>query len=273
MSLDYKFQQLQKILSTFGSVAVAFSGGVDSTFLLKVASTVLGKEKVLALTAVSPIFPGYEIDQSIELATTIGVRHQLCASNQMEQNDFIVNGRQRCYHCKNNMLKLFLSQLSGSAATLLDGSNLDDQNDYRPGQKAVTQLQIRSPLLEAELSKQEIRELSQELKLPTWDKQPFACLATRIPYGDTITIKRLQRIDQCETWLRLRNFTTYRVRCHGKLARIEVSAADMLRLLMAPLQLELIEHFKQNGFDYTTIDLQGYRSGSMNEALPQMTLS
>ena len=267
MSLDEKYQHLKDILSEFNSVTIAFSGGVDSTLLLKVACDSLGADKVLALTATSPIFPSYEIEQSKHLAEEMGVRQQFIDSNEMELADFVDNGLQRCYYCKYNLLSLFIRELRGTSRILLDGSNLDDQDDYRPGQKAVTQLQVRSPLFEAKLGKQEIRDLSHELGLSTWDKQSFACLATRFPYGTPITVDRLKQIDRCETWLRLQGFSTYRVRYHNQLARIEVSPAAIPRFLEETFRLELVETFKINGFDYVTLDLQGYRSGSMNEIL------
>ena len=273
MALDEKYQHLQKILSGFDSVVVAFSGGVDSTLLLKVACDCLGTDKVLALTATSPIFPHYEIEQSKLLAEEFGVRQEFIDSNEMELSDFAENTLQRCYHCKHNMLRLFLQAMTERPGTLLEGSNLDDQDDYRPGQKAVTQLKICSPLLEANFKKSEIRELSRQLELSTWNKQPFACLATRFPYGTRITIDRLQQVDQCETWLRLQGFSNYRVRYHNQLARIEVSPAEFTRLTEETLRLELVEIFKHNGFDYVTLDLQGYRSGSMNEILSDNIVS
>lgn len=270
MSLVEKYQHLQNILAGFSSVAIAFSGGVDSTLLLKVACDSLGADKILALTATSPIFPSYEIEQSQRLAVEFGVRQQLISSHEMELADFVKNGLQRCYYCKHNLFSLFLNELKKTPGkTLLDGSNLDDQDDYRPGQKAITQLNIASPLLEAKLGKPEIRELSRQLGLSTWDKQPFACLATRIPYGTRITIEGLKQIEQCETWLRLQGFSHYRVRCYNQLARIEVAPEEIARFLDETLRLDLVETCKSNGFDYVTLDLQGYRSGSMNEILPE----
>ncbi|WP_321366682.1 ATP-dependent sacrificial sulfur transferase LarE [uncultured Desulfuromusa sp.] len=268
MSLDEKYKHLQSILSDFNSAVIAFSGGVDSTLLLKVACDTLGTDKVLALTATSPIFPSYEIEQSRKLANEFGVRQQFVDSGEIKLNDFVENNLQRCYHCKHNMLNRFLQTITVSSGVLLDGSNLDDQQDYRPGQKAVTELKIRSPLLEAKFSKDEIRTLSRQLNLSTWNKQPFACLATRFPYGTRITTKRLQQVDRCETWLRLHNFSFYRVRCHDQLARIEVGYDEISRLLDKTLHADLVTTFKANGFDYVTLDLQGYRSGSMNEVLP-----
>lgn len=272
MHLAKKYQHLQKILSGFDSVVIAFSGGVDSTLLLKVACDSLGSDKVLALTATSPIFPSYETEQSKRLAKEFGVQQQFIDSNEMELSNFIENGPQRCYHCKHNLFNLFLQKIAETATkTLFDGSNLDDQDDYRPGRKAITQLKIRSPLLEAKLSKHEIRELSRKLGLSTWNKQPFACLATRFPYGTKITANRLKQIDQCESWLRLQGFSNYRVRCHDQLARIEVGREEIPRLLEETLRFDLLETFKLNGFDYVTLDLQGYRSGSMNEILPEIS--
>jgi len=269
MDLDEKYQYLQNILSNFDSAIVAFSGGVDSTLLLKIACDTLGANQVLALTATSPIFPSYEIELSKQLANEFGVRQQFIDSGQMELADFVENNLQRCYHCKHKMISLFLQTISEMPGILLDGSNLDDQEDFRPGQKAVTQLKIRSPLLEANLGKEEIRTLSRQLKLSTWNKQPFACLATRFPYGTKITTKRLQQVDKCETWLRLQGFSYYRVRCHDQLARIEVGHGEITRLLDKTLQIDLLETFKANGFAYVTLDLQGYRSGSMNEILSE----
>ena len=273
MSLTEKYQHLKDILSEFNSVVIAFSGGVDSTLLLKVACDSLGAAKVLALTATSPIFPSYEIEQSKLLAEEFGVQQQFFDSGEMELADFVENNLQRCYHCKHNMLRLFLQVMAEMPGTLLEGSNLDDQDDYRPGQKAVAQLKIRSPLLEANLRKSEIRELSRQLKLSTWDKQPFACLATRFPYGTRITTDRLKQIDQCENWLRLQGFSNYRVRYHNQLARVEVSPTEIHRFVEETLRLELVDVFKLNGFDYVTLDLQGYRSGSMNEVLSDIIVS
>jgi uncharacterized protein len=272
MSLDEKYHKLQQILINLDSAVVAFSGGVDSTLLLKVACDSLGSEKVLALTAISPIFPAYEIEQTQQLARDFGVRLQLIATDELALDTFVENSPQRCYHCKHHLFGLFLQEVRKVGfATLLDGSNLDDLNDYRPGKAALEQLNILSPLREAEFSKQDIRDLSQRLGLSTWNKQPFACLATRFPYGTKITAERLKQIDSCESWLRNNGFLNYRVRYHHSLARVEVAPDEIPRLLDEQLRLALVAAFKQNGFDYITLDLQGYRSGSMNEVLSQTT--
>jgi len=272
MDLDAKYSRLKELLTSFDKVAVAFSGGVDSTLLLKVASDCLGPHNVLALTAVSPIFPAYEIEQSQELARELKVQQRLIKTNQFSLNLFKENGPQRCFHCKHDLFSQLLKsvQQSDTVDTLLDGSNLDDLDDYRPGQDAIKELNIRSPLLEAELTKQDVRDLSRTLDLKTWDKQPFACLATRFPYGTEITLEHLHQVDACETWLRRNGFTLYRVRFHGQLARVEIDIQEMPRLVEKELRLAMIAAFKENGFDYITLDLQGYRSGSMNETLPEV---
>ncbi len=269
MNLTEKYHNLKQSLAQFDSVVVAFSGGVDSTFLLKVATEVLGPQKVLALTAISPIYPEFESAQSSRLAKTIGVEQQLVENNELEIPEFTANHPRRCYHCKLALFSRFL-QLAKEKGyqTVLDGSNLDDLADYRPGRDATEELQIGSPLLEAGLNKAEIRELSKQLGLPTWDKQAFACLASRFPYGTAITAERLKQIDRCEGWLRGQGFNNYRVRYHEQVARIEVPPNDISRLLDEDLRQQLVTEFKAAGFTYVTLDLQGYRTGSMNETLP-----
>jgi len=269
MDLDAKYSRLKELLTSFDKVAVAFSGGVDSTLLLKVTSDCLGPHNVLAFTAVSPIFPAYEIEQSQQLARELKVQQRLIKTNQLSLNQFKENGPQRCFHCKHLLLSQLLESVQQSD-TLLEGSNLDDLDDYRPGHEAIKNLNIRSPLLEAKLTKQDVRDLSRTLGLKTWDKQPFACLATRFPYGTEITLEHLQQVDACETWLRRNGFSLYRVRFHGQLARVEIDIQEMPRLVEKELRLAMIAAFKENGFDYITLDLQGYRSGSMNETLPEV---
>jgi uncharacterized protein len=268
--LAAKYLRLKQLLGQYSAVAVAFSGGVDSTLLLKAAAEVLGADKVLALTAKSPLYPEYEAAESVQLSREFGIRQLLIDNDELSSAAFVANDPQRCYHCKLALYRHFL-QLAreNGCQTVLDGSNLDDLDDYRPGQQALQELQIASPLLEAGLKKAEIRQLSKQLGLPTWAKQAFACLASRIPYGTEITNERLRQVEQCEDWLRRHNFTNYRVRYHQQLARIEVPPADIERLLDTKLRQKLVAAFKAAGFTYITLDLEGYRTGSMNETLPE----
>jgi uncharacterized protein len=270
MSLNAKMAKLQALLSEIGQVVVAFSGGVDSTFLLKVASDCLGAKNVIALTATSPTYPDYEFQQACELAQEIGVEQIVIESNELEIPGFADNPPRRCYHCKFELFSLCLEQAKMRGfTTVLDGSNLDDLGDYRPGRDAVNELQVRSPLLEAGLGKEDIRALSRELGLRTWDKQAFACLSSRFPYGTKITLERLRQIDSCETFLRENDFKNYRVRYHDDIARIEVAPDEIQRLIDDQLRDRLVAAFKQAGFIFVTLDLQGYRTGSMNATLPQ----
>ena len=268
MTLEAKARRLSEILTGMGSVVVAFSGGVDSTFLLHQACSVLGADRVLALTATSPTYPLHEQEESRRLAASFGVRQLLIESNELEIPGFAENRPDRCYHCKKELFTLCRTEAQRLGyAFILDGSNSDDLDDYRPGRRAAGELGVRSPLLEAALSKEEIRTLSRAAGLPTWDKQPFACLSSRFPYGTEITAERLERLDRCETALREQGFRTYRVRFHDDVARIEVAVEEIARFADPTVREVVVAACKAAGFAYVALDLQGYRSGSMNETL------
>lgn len=265
-SLDERFAALKARLTSFGSVVVAFSGGVDSTFLLKVAIDTLGADKVLALTATSPTYPEFEFNEACRLAREFGAEQLVVESNELEIPGFAENDRRRCYHCKSELFSICRDKARELGyAEILDGSNLDDLQDYRPGRDAACELAVRSPLLEAGLRKEDIRTLSRQLGLSTADKQAFACLSSRFPYGTEITAERLQQVDACETFLRQQGFNNYRVRYHGEIARIEVAPAELQRFFDPELRQAVVTACKQAGFTYVTLDLQGYRTGSMNE--------
>ncbi len=267
--LKEKYQKLKDILAAMDSVVVAFSGGVDSTFLLRVARDVLGKEKVLALTATSPTYPEYELEESRALAKEMQVRQVEVESDELKIPGFSQNERDRCYHCKKELFTLCRQKAKELGyGFILDGSNLDDLDDIRPGRRAIEELEVRSPLLEAELTKNEIRLLSRDLNLPTWQKQPFACLSSRFPFGTEITPERLVQVGRCETFLRHRRVHNYRVRFHGETARIEVAPDEIDKFLDADFRREVVAEFKAAGFTYVALDLEGYRTGSMNEAHP-----
>jgi uncharacterized protein len=266
MTPEHKFLKLKNLIQEMDSVLVAFSGGVDSTFLLRVARDVLGAENVLAFTALSPTYPRSEFEESRELAASFGVRQVVVESNELEIPGFAQNDRRRCYHCKKELFSLCRRKAEELGfRTVLDGSNLDDLGDYRPGREAAEELGVRSPLMEAGLTKEDIRFFSRKMGLPTWDKQPFACLSSRLPYGTEITPGRLDRVERCEAFLRRKGFRNYRVRFHGETARIEVAPEEIPRFLDEKLRREVVGEFKAAGFTYVALDLEGYRTGSMNE--------
>lgn len=246
-------------------VVVAFSGGVDSTVVLRVAMDALGVENVVAATGVSPSLPERELASVKELAAVLGASLELVGTSEMDDPNYTSNPSNRCYFCKTELY----GKLAGlkSSGVVVNGLNADDVGDFRPGMKAAKEWAVRSPLLEVGMSKAEVRELALKLGLPNWEKPALACLSSRIPYGTPVTIQSLGQIEQAEAFLYGRGFSNFRVRHHQKLARIEVSIADLQRLIEDPLRTEILNYFKKIGYAYVTVDLQGFRSGSGNEIL------
>jgi len=262
-----KYERLQEILRGMGGILVAYSGGVDSTLLMKVAQDVLG-DRAVGVLASSELYPSTEIEAAREVAHAMGFRLINIRANELDNAAFVQNAPDRCYHCKIELIrKLKQIATEEGLAWVAHGANADDLHDYRPGQKAAEELGARAPLQEAGLTKAEIRELSKQLGLPTWDKPSSACLASRFPYGTQITPEALRQIDEAEKLLRSLGFRQVRVRHHGTVARIEIGPEELPRLLSPDLRKLVADRLKELGYLYVTVDIEGYRTGSMNAPL------
>ncbi|MHB0857111.1 MAG: ATP-dependent sacrificial sulfur transferase LarE [Anaerolineae bacterium] len=267
-----KTQKLGRILGSLGSVAVAFSGGTDSAYLLAASLDALGPDRVLAITADSPALPRTELEEARALTVALGARHTIVPTQELSDPDFSGNSPDRCYYCKQELFRTMRTVAAEQGYhTLAYGATADDVGDHRPGMRAASEAGARAPLLEAGLGKAEVRELSRHRGLSTWDKPAMACLSSRIPYGTQITTERLGRVEQAEDLLRRElGIAQVRVRDHDTVARIEVDQASLEVLVAEPIRTQVISRLKALGYLYVSLDLEGFRSGSMNESLPRL---
>ena len=270
MQTQKKHQILQDRLRTYGKVAVAFSGGVDSTFLLKAAVETLGGKNVLACIGTSPSLAQHQLQQARQMAQLIGINLIEIPLDELNDPNYQVNKADRCFHCKTCQFRTIQdhAQQSGFEHTLC-GSNYDDKDDYRPGNRAVEALGIGTPLMDAKLTKADIRELSRQFDLPTAELPASPCLASRVAYGESITESKLNQVEQAEDYLRQLGFVEFRVRHHGNLARIEVPTTQVELIAQINCRKKIVKRFKELGFQYISLDLKGFRSGSLNESLSE----
>ena len=279
--IEEKHQKLIELIRSLQSVIVAYSGGVDSTLLAVVCHNVLGdlgpaeagsrpRVGTIAVTAQSETYPSFELEEAVQIARQFNLPHRIIKTSELELNSFRDNPPERCYYCKTELFKKLRTIADKeNVAFVLDGTTLSDADDYRPGRKAAIELGVRSPLMEVRLDKKEVRILSRFLGLPTWDKPAYACLASRFPYGTRLTEMNLKKVEAAEDFLRALGFRTLRVRYHEEIARIEVALDEITRLIEPSIRKCIINKFRSLGFLYVTIDLEGYRSGSMNAKIGQ----
>jgi uncharacterized protein len=266
-ALDTKLARMRAILAPMRSVIVAFSGGVDSTFVLKVAHDAIS-DRVLALTTTSPTMPDEDRESALAMAQAIGARHLVVESNELEIPGYAANPINRCYLCKHNLFTVCVAKAAELGIDeIVDGLNLDDLHDYRPGMQAASEKRVRHPLVEAELTKAEIRELSRAMGLPTWDRPASPCLSSRFPYGTTITPEGLAKVAAGEQLLHSMGFKIARVRFHGEVARLELERSEIARIFAPEIRDTVDREFRKIGFRFVAIDLKGFRSGSLNEGV------
>lgn len=266
--MQKKLENLRQNIKKLKRILLAFSGGVDSTFLAKICIDVLGKDNVLAVTAKSGLVSPSELKEAVDIARNLKIPHKILDLDALDIPNFSDNPPQRCYYCKQELFSRFITLAKEEGLDfVIEGTNADDTEDFRPGRKAIRELGIKSPLRQSKLTKAEIRILSKELGLSTWDKPSFACLASRFPYGEKITREKLERVDQAEDYLRKMGFSQFRVRNHKDLARIEVLPSQIKKFMDKGLREKIVKTLKNLGFAYVTLDLIGYRMGSMNEVL------
>lgn len=266
MILEHKLAALKRIICNYGSCVVAFSGGQDSALLLKVCALTLPPDKFLAVLAVSQTYPAGELAKARKLAQAIGVKLRVIRTQELSNKNFTANSIQRCYFCKKELfLRLLSIARQNKLGFVFEASNLTDKKDYRPGDIAKAELKIKSPLVEAGFNKEDIRQLSKKLGLPSWNKPSLACLASRVPYGTKITVKLLKLLDQGEEYLIKLGFAQVRLRYHQGIGRIEADKKDLKRLISKRVQI--VKYLKQLGLNYITLDLEGYRTGSLNEII------